>query len=408
MEYESFSLSNGLKIIYLPSQSAVAYCGFAVNAGTRDEKTPSEFGLAHFVEHTLFKGTEKRKSWHIINRMENVGGELNAYTTKEETFLYAVALNEDTERAIELLSDLIFNSQFPQVEVDKEREVIIDEINSYKDNPSELIYDEFENILFANNEIGHNILGEEESLNKINSTECLKFVNEFYRPDNMVFFFHGKTPLNKIIRLANKYFSNKTSTCNSYRQRVTPEINKAENKLVNNNLYQSHVMIGGRGYDFYDKKRLGLYLLNNILGGPGMNSRLNIQLREKNGLVYTVESSITSYSDSGVFSIYFGSDHNNVDRCLSLIHKELKRLRDTKLTSSQFNAALKQLKGQLGISRDNKENLALNMGKSFLHFNKYDSLSETYRKLDLLNADLLFDIANEIFDEENLTQLIMK
>ena len=407
MQYESLSLPNGLRIIYLPSVSPVSYCGFAINAGTRDENS-EQFGLAHFIEHMLFKGTKKRKAWHILNRMENVGGELNAYTTKEETFLYSVCLSEDTERAIELLSDLVFNSQFPENEIEKERDVIIDEINSYKDNPSELIFDEFENILFKGSEMGHNILGEESSLSTFTPESCHEFTNRLYHPENMIFFFYGKTAFSKITRLADKYFSDKKVDSKLLLQRTEPGIISPVKEKKDKELYQSHVMIGGRAYNYLHKKRVGLYLLNNILGGPGMNSRLNINLREKNGLVYTVESGLTSYSDTGIFSIYFGCDHESEEKCTKLVYKELKKLRDIKLSTSQFNASVKQLKGQLGISGDQKENLALGMGKSFLHSNKYDNLQEIYKKIDSLNASELLEISNEIFDENKLFSLIFK
>lgn len=406
MTYHSFSLPNGLRIIYMPSLSPVSYCGFAVEAGTRDEGSPDQFGLAHFVEHMLFKGTRKRKSWHILNRMEYVGGELNAYTTKEETFLYTIALSDDTERAMELLGDLIFHSQFPESEIEKEKEVIIDEINSYKDNPAELIYDEFENFLFKGSEIGHNILGETESINHFTTDHCRSFADRYYTPQNMIFFFYGQTRLEKISRLAHRYFLTGQNFVEEKKKRTIPQAVLPVKEINDKNLYQSHVIIGSRGYSYHNDNRLGLYLLNNILGGPGMNSRLNVSLREKNGLVYTVESGNTSYSDTGVFSIYFGSDRNSVNKCMRLTYKELKKLRDTALTSSQLHSAIKQLKGQLGISRDQKENVALSMGKSFLHFNKYESLQDIYLKLDQLNPQMLLEIANDVFAEDQLFQLI--
>jgi predicted Zn-dependent peptidase len=407
MQTETFSFSNGLRIIYLPSNSTVSYCGFAVNAGTRDENS-RQFGLAHFVEHMLFKGTKKRKSWHILNRMENVGGELNAYTTKEETFIYSICLSEDIERAMELLSDLVFNSQFPEAEIEKEREVIIDEINSYKDNPSELIFDEFEDLLFKGSEIGHNILGEEETLNTFTSASCREFVDTFYHPKNMVFFFYGKTPFDKIIRLAYKYFLEKESVAVPGRNRTTPGIIPPVKEKTDKDLHQTHVVIGGRGYSYHDKQRIGLFLLNNMLGGPGMNSRLNLSLREKHGLVYTIESGLTSYCDTGVFSIYFGCDHETKDKCLQLTYKELKKFRDVELSASQLHAAVKQVKGQLGVSNDHRENVALGMGRSFLHFNKYESLPEVYQKIETFTSAQLLEIANEIFDEKALFQLIFE
>jgi predicted Zn-dependent peptidase len=405
MQYSSFVLDNGLRIIHLPSDSPVSYCGFAVDAGTRDEKSGRN-GLAHFVEHTLFKGTKKRKSWHILNRMENVGGELNAYTTKEDTFIFSICLSEDIERAIDLLSDMVFNSQFPAAELEKEREVVIDEINSYKDTPSELIFDEFENILFEGNELGHNILGEPESLETFTSASCFAFTEEFYSPENMIFFSYGKTPFGKIIRLVNKYKQANRSGAGKNTGRIAPSLNSPRRIEQNKDLHQAHVVIGGSAYSIHDEKRLGLHLLNNILGGPGMNSRLNVSLREKRGLVYTVESGLTSYTDTGVFTIYFGCDHESKSQCLRLVHKELKQLRDHKLSGSQFAAAVKQWKGQLGISSDQHENVALGMGKSFLRFGKYDDLPQVYQKIDALTADRLLEIANEIYEENKLFSLI--
>ncbi|GHT01453.1 peptidase M16 [Bacteroidia bacterium] len=412
-QYTVHTFPNGLRIIHLPSVSPVSYCGFAVNAGTRDENA-AQSGLAHFVEHMLFKGTQRRKSWHILNRMENVGGELNAYTTKEETFIYSVCLANDIERAMELLSDLVFNSRFPDTEIDKEREVVIDEINSYRDNPAELIFDEFENLLFRGNEFGHSILGDEASLNTFTSTSCHAFVKAFYHPENMVFFFYGQTPFNKIVRLAERYcvasFGQQFHPQSSNGQlqaktRITPQLVPAVKEKREKNLHQAHLIIGSQGFSLHDPRRIGLYFLNNLLGGPGMNSRLNLTLREKYGLVYTVESGLGSYSDTGVFDIYFACDPHNMARCTALVHKELKKLRDNALTTSQFHTAVKQLKGQLGVASEHKESIALGMGKSFLHFNKYDSLEDVYRKIDALSPAQLQAIAQEVWDENRLFQL---
>jgi len=405
MQYSSFVLANGLRVIHLPSESPVSYCGFAVHAGTRDEK-PDQYGLAHFVEHTLFKGTKKRKVRHILNRMEAVGGELNAYTTKEETFLYTICLQEDIERAIELLSDLIYHSQFPETEIEKEREVVIDEIHSYEDSPSELIFDEFENRVFAGHDLGHAILGDVESLQRFTSDSCRNFVSSFYYPENMVFFSYGKTPFSKIRRYAEKYLSVNFQATPSPAFHCCPELISPEAVVQNKNLHQTHVVIGGRAYGISDDKRMGLLLLTNILGGPGMNSRLNVNLREKYGLVYTVEAEVVSYTDAGVFTIYFGCDPESKEQCLHLIRKELKRLRDSRLSGSQFAAAIKQWKGQLGISSDNNESVALRLGKNFLHFSRYDSLPQTYQKIEALTAEGLLEIANEIYAEDKLFSLV--
>ncbi|MDR1763137.1 MAG: insulinase family protein [Dysgonamonadaceae bacterium] len=404
MQYLTSELDNGLKIIHLPTLSSVFYCGFAVNAGTRDEAENRE-GLAHFVEHTLFKGTKKRKAWHILNRMENVGGELNAYTSKEETFIYSIALCENAERAMELLSDLVFNSQFPENELDKEREVVADEINSYLDTPSELIFDEFEDVLFAGNGLGHSILGTPKSLETFNSAVCRSFVDNYYYPENMIFFSLGNVPFEKIERMAKRYMSGIGKPGKPVVRRK-PAIAKASRTIVTKNLHQTHVIIGCEACSAFDEKRTALALLTNILGGPGMNSRLNVRLREKNGLVYNVESGLTTFTDTGVFSIYFGCDEESKNRCISLTNKELKRIRDNRLTTMQFNAAIKQWKGQLGVSNDNNENLALRLGKSFLRFGKYESLPEVYRKIDALTADILLETANEFFDENRLFMLV--
>ena len=405
MQYSSFISPTGLRIIHLPSDSPVSYCGFAVHAGTRDEPT-DRYGLAHFVEHMLFKGTEKRKVRHILNRMETVGGELNAYTTKEETFLYTVCLREDIERAVELLSDLIFRSQFPETEIEKEREVVIDEIHSCEDTPSELIFDEFENRIFAGNDLGHAILGEEESIQRFTSASCRDFVNDFYRPVNMVFFSYGKTSFSRIRKYVEKYLPANFSADPDHLHRCCPKLLPAETVVQNKNLHQTHVVTGGRAYGLFDEKRMGLLLLTNILGGPGMNSRLNVSLREKYGLVYTVEAEVLSYTDTGVFTVYFGCDPESMEQCLHLVRKELKRLRDKQLSGSQFAAAVKQWKGQLGIASEHKENVALRLGKNFLHFNRYDSLPQTYQKIEALTAEGLLEIANEIYEEKRLFSLI--
>jgi Predicted Zn-dependent peptidases len=371
MHYNQHTLPNGLRIIHAPSLSKVAYCGFAVNAGTRDE-TENEQGMAHFVEHLSFKGTEKRKAWHILNRMENVGGDLNAYTNKEETVIYSAFLTEHFSRAVDLLADIVFHSTFPQREIDKEVEVIIDEIKSYDDTPSELIFDDFEDLIFKNHPLGRNILGKPEQLKSFTTSDALNFISRYYQPTNMVFFVLGNFDFKKVVRIVEKSVGSVSFIEYNY-LRTPPPIYVPEQLTVPKDTHQAHVMIGGRGYDAYDEKRTALYFLNNILGGPGMNSKLNVSLRERRALVYSVESNLTSYTDTGVFCIYFGTDPADVDACLRLTYKELKHLRDVKMTSSQLNAAKKQLIGQIGVASDNNENNALDMAKSFLHYNKYDS-----------------------------------
>lgn len=406
MQYNEYTLPNGLRIIHEPTLSKVSYCGFAIDAGTRDE-AENEQGMAHFVEHLIFKGTEKRKAWHILNRMENVGGDLNAYTNKEETVVYAAFLTEHLERALELLGDIVFHSTFPQHEIEKETEVIIDEIQSYEDNPSELIFDDFEDMIFRNHPLGRNILGKPDLLRSFRTEDVLSFTRRFYQPGNMVFFVQGQYDFKKIVRLAEKHLAD-VSAVTVDNQRVPPPLYVPERLVVPKDTHQAHVMIGSRGYNAYDDKRTALYLLNNILGGPGMNSKLNVSLRERRGLVYNVESNLTSYTDTGAFCIYFGTDIEDMDTCLKLTYKELKRMRDVKMTSSQLAAAKKQLIGQIGVASDNFENNALGMAKTYLHYHKYESSEVVFKRIETLTAEQLMEVANEMFAEEYLSTLIYK
>ena len=406
MHCNQYTLPNGLRIIHEPTLSKVAYCGFAIDAGTRDE-AENEQGMAHFVEHLIFKGTEKRKAWHILNRMENVGGDLNAYTNKEETVVYAAFLTEHLGRALELLGDIVFHSTFPQHEIEKETEVIIDEIQSYEDTPSELIFDDFEDMIFRNHPLGRNILGKPELLRSFRTEDVLSFTRRYYQPGNMVFFVQGQYDFKKIVRMAEKYLSDVPSVEVDNR-RTPPPLYVPEHLTVNKETHQAHVMIGSRGYNAFDDKRTALYLLNNILGGPGMNSKLNVSLRERRGLVYTVESNLTSYTDTGVFCIYFGTDTEDMDTCLKLTYKELKRMRDVKMSSSQLAAAKKQLIGQIGVASDNFENNALGMAKTFLHYHKFESSELVFKRIESLTAEQLLEVANEMFAEEYLSTLIYR
>ena len=406
MQGNEYTLPNGLRIIHEPTLSKVAYCGFAIDAGTRDE-AENEQGMAHFVEHLIFKGTEKRKAWHILNRMENVGGDLNAYTSKEESVGYAAFLTEHLERALELLGDIVFHSTFPQHEIEKETEVIIDEIQSYEDNPSELIFDDFEDMIFRNHPLGRNILGKPDLLRSFRTEDVLSFTRRFYQPGNMVFFVQGQYDFKKIVRLAEKHLADVPAVTVD-NQRVPPPLYVPERLVVPKDTHQAHVMIGSRGYNAYDDKRTALYLLNNILGGPGMNSKLNVSLRERRGLVYNVESNLTSYTDTGAFCIYFGTDIEDMDTCLKLTYKELKRMRDVKMTSSQLAAAKKQLIGQIGVASDNFENNALGMAKTYLHYHKYESSEVVFKRIETLTAEQLMEVANEMFAEEYLSTLIYK
>lgn len=403
MIYQTHTLSNGIKLILKPENSTVTYCGIVVNTGSRDE-AENEEGMAHFVEHMLFKGTEKRRSGHIINRLENVGGELNAFTSKEETVVYAAILNEYFERALELIGDIVLHSTFPQKEIDKEVVIILDEIQSYNDSPSELIFDDFEEMLFDSHTIGHNILGRPELLEKFSTQDALQFVNKQYRPDEMIFFVVGDLNFDRLVRLAEKYLQSNPIT-GSKKTRVAPTVYQPRRKEIAKNTHQIHFMVGNRAYDLYNPNRMGMYLLNNILGGPGMNSLLNLSLRERNGLVYNVESGYQPFTDTGLWSVYFGCDTENAKRCEQLVYNELQKLRDQKLTDISLRKYKLQLMGQMAIAGEQKENLALSLGKSFLRYGKIDDMSVIREHIENVSSEKLQEIANEVFNPEKLSVL---
>ena len=416
MKYNTYTLDNGLRIIHLPSDSKVVYCGYQINAGTRDEE-PGEEGLAHFCEHVTFKGTERRKAWHILNCLESVGGDLNAYTNKEGTVYYAAILKEHIARAVDLLSDIVFHSTYPQQEIDKEVEVICDEIESYNDSPAELIYDEFENILFKGNSLGHNILGTAEQVRQFTTEDALRFTRKLYRPDNAVFFAYGDIDFKKLVtllkrsvgseelRVKNEEFNSREEERMKGEESNSP---KGQTIVMEKHTHQAHVMIGTQAYDVHDDRRMPLYLLNNILGGPGMNAKLNLALREHNGLVYTVESTMVAYGDTGTWSIYFGCDEHDVKRCLRLVRKELNKFMEKPLSDAQLRAAKKQIKGQIGVACDNRENFALDFGKSFLHYGWEKNVDRLYEQVDEITTQQIQSVAQELFDEHRLTTLIFK
>jgi predicted Zn-dependent peptidase len=400
------TLPNGLRIIHTPSSTSVVYCGYAINAGTRDE-LPSEHGLAHFVEHMLFKGTTRRRTWHVLNRMENVGGELNAYTNKEETVIYSAFLKKDFTRALELLTDIVFHSTYPQHEIDKERGVILEEIDCYEDNPAELVFDDFEEILFRGHSLGHNILGTPKHVKHFTTASARSFTERYYHPSNAVLFVYGNIPFSRIVTWAERFTANIPSgSANTHRTAPLPYVPRQVE--LSRRTHQTHVMIGCTSYPSGDKRRTGLYLLNNMLGGPGMNSRLNLALREHTGLVYSVESNLMSYTDTGVFSIYFGTDATEADRCIELSMKELDRLREHPLTTLQLSAAKKQIIGQIGVASDNFENTALGMAKTYLHYGEYEGAEALYRRIEAITSQQLWDIANELFRRDNLSVLIYR
>lgn len=368
--------------------------------GSRDE-TEKEHGMAHLIEHMLFKGTEKRKSGQIIDRLENVGGELNAYTSKEETVIYAGFLKEYTERTIELIADIVQHSVFPKTELEKEVVIVQDEIQSYNDSPSELIFDDFEEMLFDSNSMAHNILGTKRHLKSFSSEKLKLFFQTHYKLEEMVFSSLGSVDFNKIIRWCEKYFIN-TEKIIYNSNRITPVVIPTPNKTVKKRTNQVHCLMGGEAYSFHHKDRLSLYVLNNILGGPGMSSLLNLSLREKHGLVYTVESNYQPFTDCGWWSVYFGTDTENADKCETLVKKELIKLCENKFSEKKLKKYKVQLMGQMAIASENKENLALSLGKSVMRYGKFDSLEEVKQKINEISAEQLQRVANEIFDLEKL------
>lgn len=452
MKYNTYTLDNGLRIIHQPSDSKVVYCGYQINAGTRNEE-PGEEGLAHFCEHVTFKGTERRKAWHILNCLESVGGDLNAYTNKEGTVYYSAILKEHIARAVDLLTDIVFHSVYPQAEIDKEVEVICDEIESYNDSPAELIYDEFENIIFKGSPLGHNILGTAEQVRSFKTEDALRFTRKLYRPDNAIFFAYGDIDFKKLVKLIRKALAdddsgkvaeNAANSVGKLAEEKLPQISQItqisgdENSItteksvssvksvgpenypsvgkeiagqtivMQKNTHQAHVMIGTRAYDVNDSRRMPLYLLNNMLGGPRMNAKLNLALREHNGLVYTVESTMVAYGDTGIWSIYFGCDEHDVKRCLRLVRKELDKFMQKPLSEAQLKAAKKQIKGQVGVACDNRENFALDFGKSFLHYGWEKNVDRLYEQVDEITAEQIQAVAQELFDKDRLTTLIFR
>jgi len=402
--FQTHVLSNGIRLVHLHTDSPVAHCGLMINTGSRDEK-PEQHGVAHLLEHMLFKGTQKRKSYQILSRMEDVGGEINAYTTKEETCIHSTFFAQYHERALELIADIAFNSAFPQKEMQKEKEIIYDEINSYKDSPSELIFDEFEEQIFDGNALGRNILGEENKLRSFTRESILNFIKQNYSTEQMVVSSVGNIPFQKLIKLFEKFFGHHPYK-NSRRRDGSEFPYKASKRIIQRGTYQAHCIIGNVAYEFKSEKRLPLHLLNNYLGGPGLNSRLNLILRERKGYTYTIDSLYTTYSDTGNITIYFGSDKASVDKCVHLILKELSAVKEKRMKDLSLVKAKRQILGQIAISSENNENQMLSMAKSMLVFNKVDSLEEISRKIDAITAEEILEVANEIFEEAGLSYLI--
>ena len=410
MNYNTHTLANGLRIIHLPSAQPVVYCGYAVGAGTRDEELGREEGMAHFCEHITFKGTERRSSMKILGHLESVGGDLNAFTNKEETVYHAAVLKDNIGRAVDLLTDIVFHSTYPQAEIDKEVEVIVDEIESYNDSPAELVYDLFENAVFSGHPLGHNILGTAEKLRRYTTADALRFTRRYYRPENSVFFAYGDVDFARLVRLlerANTVAADEVC-CDCKQSAATLPPYVAQHIEHHMDTHLAHVMVGTRAYDVHDERRIALYLLNNILGGPGMTARLNVSLRERNALVYTVESMAQSYSDTGLWAVYFGCDQKNVNRCLRLIRRELDKVMQRPLSDAQLRAAKRQIRGQIGIACDSRESFALDFAKSYLHYGWKKDVTALCERIDALTAADLQRVAQDLFAEECLTSLVVK
>lgn len=404
MEFSFYQLPNGLRCIHRQVKGTVAHCALCINAGSRDEH-PDEYGLAHFCEHAFFKGTARRRAWQVNCRLENLGGELNAFTTKEDTTLHATVLRGDFAKAAELLADIAFHSTFPDHELDREKEVIVDEINTYKDSPFDLIYDTFEDMLFEGSDLGHNILGRKSSLMRYNGDSLRRFTRRTHTVDQMVFASIGNFSVKTARAVAERCFGDCSTPVRDFR-RVAPKDCVPFERSVSKHTHQTHCIIGNRAFGYEQEQRLPLALLTNMLGGPSANSVLNMVLRERNGLSYNIEAAYTPYGDTGIETIYFSSDHCNAERCIELIECELKRMRTTLPTTRRLSMAKKQFIAQMAISTESNENYMLGAGKSYLVHDGMDTLKEVAAKVQELTPVQLTEVAEAVFT--NMSRLIYK
>lgn len=405
MEIQQFTLNNGIRLVHQHASSPVAHCGVIINTGSRDEE-PEQHGMAHLLEHLIFKGTRQRKAHQILSRMENVGGELNAFTTKEETCIFTSFFNNYYARAFDIMTDIIFRSTFPEKEILREKAVIIDEINSYKDSPIEQIFDDFEEMVFKNHPMAKNILGTQETIQSHSRSSILEFFSSHYNTTEMIVSSVGNISFKVLCKYFERFFSDvPESTRKKARLPFNIGSYKAENKKQDLDTYQAHCILGNLAYSNREEKRLILHLLNNILGGPGMNSRLHMALREKNGLAYNIESNYNTYSDIGNITIYFGTDKKDIEKCVRIILTEIKRLKEKPLGTIQMTRAKKQLIGQIAMSAENYESQMIANGRSLLIFGRIDPLEELTGKINAISASELLEVSNEIFDENTLSRL---
>jgi len=399
-----YHFTNGARLVYQNNIGKVSHVCVVINTGCRDE-LPDQQGYAHFIEHLLFKGTAKRSTLQVISGLEDVGGELNAYTTKEYTVLYAVCLNEHVELAFDLICDILFNSRLPEEEIKKEREIIIDEINSYLDSPSELIYDDFESLLFFGNSMGHNILGEEDILKKAKQKSLKHFYTNNYNTSNMVFAYYGSVSNSSIEKIANKFIAT-TNSNKKENSRIEPLQLPVFDRKIKKDTNQVHCILGSRAYSLVHNHQEALTLLNNILGGPAANSILNLSVREKKGYTYTIDSQYNAYTDTGVFSIYFGTQKQYLDECLEIIYKESLKLCTNKLSLARLDRAKKQMLGQVIIARENAEYLCQTIAKSYLFYNEYADMTDVEARIEKITAMELLDVANEIIHPKHCSKLL--
>lgn len=407
--YDTFYhiLPNGVQIVHRKTYSPVVYVGLMIGAGTRHEQA-NENGMAHYIEHCVFKGTEHYNARQIINHIEGIGGEINAYTTKEETTFYAATLRNHFRTTLHLLADIVLHPTFNKKETDKEVTVILDEIESYNDSPSELIYDDFENMVFEGSSLAMPILGTKKTLRRISKSPdiALNWMKTHYRPERMVLFVLGNVTTQQVVAAAERELGELSSTTSITSTTSTTSNPSATTRTYRRHTHQTHIMLGARSYPIGHQKQLTMYLLNNILGGSSMSSRLYLTLREKYGLVYNIDSQAVPLSDTGYWNIYLACEPQHKDQCLELCHKELQMLRDVRLSSSQLQRALRQLEGQMAISAENQENNALAMAKQMLYHHYAPAWQETFAKVKEITAEQLQDVANEVFAPEKIYTLL--
>lgn len=403
MEYNVHTLPNGIRLLHVPAASAISHACIIVNSGSRDEQS-DQAGLAHFIEHLIFKKTEKRTTNQILNRLESVGADLNAYTTKEYTCIHASFLNPYLDRTLELFNDIVFHSTFPEDEMEKEKSVILDEIASYLDQPEEAIYDDFEDLIFTGHSLGRNILGTPDSVNGFSRKDIQQFVKNNYHTDHIVIAVLGNYSLNKVIKIGTKYY--KEIAENLYKpSRIAPLAAPVVEKTQQKPIQQVHAVLGTQSYSLHHPYKTGLLLLNNLLGGNGMSSILNLQIREKYGIAYTIETNYSPLSDTGLFTLYFGTDKEKTDKAWSLIFKEFKKIRERPLTEVMLQRAKNKFIGQIALGEENRIGLIISMAKSLIDYDKIDDLGTVFRKIQSVSTSDMANIANEILDERNLSSL---